>query len=121
MGINDLEDGEFRIRREYSSRKLVIATIWSYTISRRVNYVVYESEPQMFYTKCKTYELCCEIRRYNGRHTKDLTTPLVTKRLGWQSRIAKVFSGWEESYQALSLWFSAIVQKMLGSQVQIEI
>ncbi|XP_025627793.1 uncharacterized protein [Arachis hypogaea] len=40
--------------------------------------------------------------------------------LAKQKSIAKVFGGWEESYGALSLWFSVMVQKMPGSQVQIE-
>ncbi|RYR46315.1 hypothetical protein Ahy_A07g032053 [Arachis hypogaea] len=55
IAVADPEDGEFRIEMEYSSRKSVIATIRSYTISRGVNYVIYESEPQTFYTRCKTY------------------------------------------------------------------
>ncbi|RYQ96669.1 hypothetical protein Ahy_B08g092514 [Arachis hypogaea] len=55
IGIADPEDGEFRIGMEYSSRKSVVAAIRSYTISRGVDYDVYESEPQTFYTKCKMY------------------------------------------------------------------
>ncbi|XP_057759206.1 uncharacterized protein LOC130979700 [Arachis stenosperma] len=83
-GIADLEDGEFRIGMEYSSRKSVVAAIRSFTISRGVDYDVFESEPQTFYAKCKMYgrgcdwliraslirrKGCWEIRRYNGRHT----------------------------------------------------
>ncbi|RYQ85716.1 uncharacterized protein LOC107621485 [Arachis ipaensis] len=83
IGVTDPEDMEFRIGMEYSSRKSVVAAIRSYTISRGVDYNVYESEPQTFYAKCKTYkrrcdwlirasliqkEGCWEIRRYNGRH-----------------------------------------------------
>ncbi|RYR18137.1 hypothetical protein Ahy_B03g062765 [Arachis hypogaea] len=52
-GIADPEDGEFRIGMEYSSRKSVVAAIRSFTISRGVDYDVYESEPQTFYAKCK--------------------------------------------------------------------
>ncbi|RYR57381.1 hypothetical protein Ahy_A05g023117 [Arachis hypogaea] len=47
----------------------------------------------------------------------------ISYRKAWfakQKSITKVFSGWEESYQTLPLWFLAIVQKMPGSQVQIE-
>ncbi|RYQ99765.1 hypothetical protein Ahy_B07g087766 [Arachis hypogaea] len=47
----------------------------------------------------------------------------ISCRKAWlakQKSIAKVFGGWEESYQALPLWFLAMVQKMPGSQVQIE-
>ncbi|XP_015963928.1 uncharacterized protein LOC107487745 [Arachis duranensis] len=84
IGIADPEDGEFRIGMEYSSRKSVVAAIRSFTISRGVDYDVYESEPQTFYTKCKMYgrgcdwliraslirkKGCWEICRYNGRHT----------------------------------------------------
>ncbi|XP_020972520.1 uncharacterized protein LOC110269180 [Arachis ipaensis] len=89
IGVADPEDGEFRIGMEYSSRKSVIATIRGYTISRGVDYVVYEFEPQTFYAKYKTYgggcdwlirasliqkKACYEIRRYNGRHTCSIGT-----------------------------------------------
>ncbi|KAL4365299.1 hypothetical protein AHAS_Ahas07G0092200 [Arachis hypogaea] len=40
--------------------------------------------------------------------------------LAKQKSIAKVFGRWKESYQALPLWFLVMVQKMHGSQVQIE-
>ncbi|RYR75382.1 hypothetical protein Ahy_A02g010035 [Arachis hypogaea] len=60
IGVADLEDGEFRIRMEYGSRKSVIAAIRNYIIFRGVDYVVYESEPQMFYAKCKNYGRGCD-------------------------------------------------------------
>ncbi|XP_057719342.1 uncharacterized protein LOC130933741 [Arachis stenosperma] len=87
--IADPEDGEFRIGMEYSSRKSVVAAIRSFTISRGVDYDVFESEPQTFYAKCKMYgrgcdwliraslirrKGCWEIRRYNGRHTCTIGT-----------------------------------------------
>ncbi|RYR51035.1 hypothetical protein Ahy_A06g026090 [Arachis hypogaea] len=50
-----MEDGEFSIRMEFSSRESLISTIKSYTISRGVSYTVYESESQTFYAKCKGY------------------------------------------------------------------
>ncbi|QHO23522.1 uncharacterized protein DS421_12g364270 [Arachis hypogaea] len=74
---------------EYSSRKSVVTAIRSYTISRGVDYNVYESEPQTFYAKCKMYgrgcdwlirasliqkKGCWEIQRYNGRHTCTMGT-----------------------------------------------
>ncbi|XP_015950212.1 uncharacterized protein LOC107475088 [Arachis duranensis] len=89
IGIADPEDGEFWIGMEYSSRKSVVAAIRSYTISRGVDYDVYEPEPQTFYTKCKMYgrecdwliraslirkKGCWEICRYNGRHTCTIGT-----------------------------------------------
>ncbi|XP_020970320.1 uncharacterized protein LOC107621097 [Arachis ipaensis] len=78
------EDGEFSVGMEFGSRESVISVIKSYTISRGVDYTVYESEPQTFYTKCKGYgagcdwllraslirkKACWEIWRYNGKHT----------------------------------------------------
>ncbi|RYR06113.1 hypothetical protein Ahy_B06g085908 [Arachis hypogaea] len=72
---------------EYAN--IVIAAIQSFTISTGVDYVVYESEPQTFDAKCKTYgrgcdcliqasliqkKACWEIRKYNGRHTCSMGT-----------------------------------------------
>ncbi|XP_015953770.1 uncharacterized protein LOC107478137 [Arachis duranensis] len=89
IGVADLEDGEFRIGMEYSSRKSVVDAIKRYTIVRGVDYDVYESEPQTFYAKCKMYgrrcdwliraslirkKDCWEIRIYNGRHTCTMGT-----------------------------------------------
>ncbi|RYR59325.1 hypothetical protein Ahy_A05g025194 [Arachis hypogaea] len=118
IGIADLEDGEFKIRMEYGSKKSVIVAIQSYTISRGVDYVVYESVPQTFY-----------IRRYNRRHKcsmdmisqdyskldsntiAEATKPLIESNpsiklpkslVGEAKSIVKVFGGGEESYQALS-------------------
>ncbi|KAL4316035.1 hypothetical protein AHAS_Ahas15G0244800 [Arachis hypogaea] len=56
IGVANPEDGEFRIRMEYSSIKSVIVAIRSYIISRGVDYIVYESKPQMFYAnrRCDT-------------------------------------------------------------------
>ncbi|RYR21999.1 hypothetical protein Ahy_B03g067293 [Arachis hypogaea] len=82
IGVIDPEDGEFKIGMEYNSRKSVVAAI-------KINYNVYESEPQTFYAKCKTYEQrcdwlirasliqkkgCWEIRKYNGRHMRTMGT-----------------------------------------------
>ncbi|RYR39700.1 hypothetical protein Ahy_A09g045280 [Arachis hypogaea] len=81
IGAADPEDGEFRIGMEYTSRKSIVVAIRNYTISRGVDYNVYESEPQTFYAKCKMYRCgcdwliraslirkksCWEIQRYNG-------------------------------------------------------
>ncbi|RYR68782.1 hypothetical protein Ahy_A03g015252 [Arachis hypogaea] len=83
------EDSEFSVRMEFSSTESMISTIKSYTISRRVYYTVYESEPQTFYAKCKGYSTGCdwliraslirkkaywEIRRYNDKHTCTMGT-----------------------------------------------
>ncbi|RYQ86002.1 hypothetical protein Ahy_B10g105654 [Arachis hypogaea] len=85
------EDGEFSVGMKFGSRESVISAIKSYTISRGVDYTVYESEPQTFYAKCKGYgagcdwliraslirkKACWEIRRYNGKHTCTMGTIL---------------------------------------------
>ncbi|RYR20283.1 hypothetical protein Ahy_B03g065390 [Arachis hypogaea] len=84
-----VEDGEFSVGMEFGSRDFVISAIKSYTISRGVDYTIYESEPQTFYAKCKGYGAgcdwliraslirkkgCWEIRRYNGKHTCTMGT-----------------------------------------------
>ncbi|RYQ79441.1 uncharacterized protein LOC110280427 [Arachis duranensis] len=60
IGVVDPEDGEFRIGMEYSSRNFVVVAIRSYTISRGVDYNVYESEPLTFYAKCKKFGRGCD-------------------------------------------------------------
>ncbi|RYR24327.1 hypothetical protein Ahy_B02g057826 [Arachis hypogaea] len=82
IGVANPEDGEFRIRIEYGSKKSVIVVIRSYTISRGVNYIT-------FYAKGKTYgcgcdclirasliqkKACWEIWRYYGKHTCSMGT-----------------------------------------------
>ncbi|RYR11136.1 hypothetical protein Ahy_B05g079621 [Arachis hypogaea] len=64
------EDGEFSVRMEFGSRESMISAIKSYTISRGVDYTVYESKPQTFYAKCKGYG----AGRYNGKHTCTMGT-----------------------------------------------
>ncbi|KAL4300040.1 hypothetical protein AHAS_Ahas17G0161100 [Arachis hypogaea] len=59
IGVADPEEGEFRIGIEYNSRKSFVMAIQRYTISRGVDYVVYELEPQTFYAKCMTYGRGC--------------------------------------------------------------
>ncbi|RYR52406.1 hypothetical protein Ahy_A06g027332 [Arachis hypogaea] len=49
------ENDEFSVRIEFDSRESMIFTIKSYTISRGVDYTVYEFEPKTFYAKCKGY------------------------------------------------------------------
>nr|XP_025627927.1 uncharacterized protein LOC112721064 [Arachis hypogaea] len=147
IGVADLEDGEFRIGMEYSSRKSVVTAIRSYTISRGVGYNVYESEPLTFYAKYKTYGRGCDwLIRANSDTVVEAIMPLVESdpsikvksiiaevqsrfnytisyQKAWlakQKSIAKVFGGWEDSYQALLWWLSVMTQKMPGSIVQIE-
>nr|XP_025625498.1 uncharacterized protein LOC112717770 [Arachis hypogaea] len=47
----------------------------------------------------------------------------ISYRKAWlakQKSIAKVFGGWEDSYQALPWWLSVMVQKIPGSVIKIE-
>ncbi|RYR79953.1 hypothetical protein Ahy_A01g004746 [Arachis hypogaea] len=59
-------EGTYHI--EFSSRDTVIAAIKDYTIRRRVDYWVCESEPTTFYAKCAIVGLCvnlmCSIQDY---------------------------------------------------------
>ncbi|RYR28239.1 hypothetical protein Ahy_B01g052356 [Arachis hypogaea] len=53
-------DGEFVVGMEFSSRETVITAIKDYTIRRRVDYWVCESEPTTFYAKCVQYGTSCD-------------------------------------------------------------
>ncbi|XP_057740508.1 uncharacterized protein LOC130957680 [Arachis stenosperma] len=79
-----VEDGEFGVGMEFSSREAVIKAVKDYSIRRSVDYRVFESEPLTFYAKCTQYGSGCDwlirvslisrrycwvIRRYNGSHT----------------------------------------------------
>ena len=63
-----VEDGEFSVRMEFGSRESVISAIKSYTISRGVDYTVYEFEPQTFYAKCKGYGAVLKQRKLSLIH-----------------------------------------------------
>ena len=81
---NPSADGELCIGMQFSDREAVIRAIRRYSISKGVDYKVYESEPTTFYCKCIHYGIDCgwlvrasfrknkyywEIRKYNGPHT----------------------------------------------------
>ncbi|RYR33876.1 hypothetical protein Ahy_A10g048542 [Arachis hypogaea] len=145
IGESDVavEDGEFSVEIEFGSKDSVISVIKRYTISRGVDYTVYESELQTFYTKCKGYSAgcdwliranlirkkeCCEIRRYNGKHTCTMGTIsqdlpkvqsmfnyTVSYRKAWlakQKPVAKFFGDWEVSYQILPVWLKVMTEKI---------
>ncbi|RYR74400.1 hypothetical protein Ahy_A02g009102 [Arachis hypogaea] len=40
--------------------------------------------------------------------------------LAKQKSIAKIFGGWEVSYESLSIWCTTMCDKMLGAAVQVE-
>ncbi|XP_015960067.1 uncharacterized protein LOC107483967 [Arachis duranensis] len=142
------EDGKFSVGMEFGSRESVISAIKSYTISRGVDYTVYESELRTFYAKCKGYGEGCDwlIRASLIRKKAYAIRPLVEADssikvksvitevqsrfnytvsyckawLAKQKVIAKVFGEWEVSYQTLSVWLKAMTMKMSRSCVQIK-
>ncbi|RYR39809.1 hypothetical protein Ahy_A09g045408 [Arachis hypogaea] len=72
------EDGEFSIGIEFGSTESTISAIKSYIISKEVDYIVYESEPQTFYAKCKGYSIGCDwLIRTSLIRKKDASKPLV--------------------------------------------
>ncbi|RYQ84576.1 hypothetical protein Ahy_B10g103996 [Arachis hypogaea] len=66
------EDGEFSVGIEFGSRDSVISVIKSYTIIRGVDYIVYESEPQTFYAKCKGHIGSNFLRRFKAPYLHKL-------------------------------------------------
>ncbi|RYQ83239.1 hypothetical protein Ahy_B10g101886 [Arachis hypogaea] len=136
VGVAVHEDGEFRIGMEYSSRKSVVAAIRSYTISRGVDYDVYNDRHT-----CTIGTISQDHSKLDSDTVAEAIRPLVetdssikvksiiaevqsrfnytiSHRKAWlakQKSIAKVFGGFEDSYQALPWWLSVMVQKMPGS------
>ncbi|RYR42431.1 hypothetical protein Ahy_A08g038917 [Arachis hypogaea] len=51
-----VEVSEISIRMKFGYRELMISAIKSYTISKGIDYTVYESVPQTFYATCKGYD-----------------------------------------------------------------
>ncbi|RYR35059.1 hypothetical protein Ahy_A10g050168 [Arachis hypogaea] len=107
------EDGEFSVKIEFGSRESVISIIKSYTISRGVDYTVYEFEPQTCYAQCKSYGAglsqkkgCWEIRRYNGKHTCTM------------GMISQIVSSWTQTQLLLVETHSSIKVKSIIAEVQ---
>ncbi|XP_027337122.1 uncharacterized protein LOC113850779 [Abrus precatorius] len=76
--------GELCVGMQFNNRENVIRTIKHDSISKGVDYKVFESEPNTFYCKCVSYGIDCdwlvraslrknkcfwEIKKYNGPHT----------------------------------------------------
>ncbi|RYR28618.1 hypothetical protein Ahy_B01g052762 isoform B [Arachis hypogaea] len=58
--IRSYEHSEFAIGIEFNSKRAVVMAIRNYTISKGVDYKVFESEPLTFYTKCLQYGKGCD-------------------------------------------------------------
>ncbi|RYR48209.1 hypothetical protein Ahy_A07g034218 isoform A [Arachis hypogaea] len=139
--MNAPEFSEY-VNTEFNSRETVIAAIKDYTIRLGVNYPLCESKLTTFYAKCRKF--CWVIKWYNGNHTCTKTTisqdhtkmnsdtiakvikplvevdPSLKVKFVIVEAIGKIFGGWEASYEALSSWFKAIVQKEPSAIVEIE-
>ncbi|XP_027351418.1 uncharacterized protein LOC113862536 [Abrus precatorius] len=76
--------GELCVGMQFNDRENIIQTIKHYSISKGMDYKVFEFEPNTFYCKCVSYGIDCdwlvraslrknkcfwEIRKYNGPHT----------------------------------------------------
>nr|XP_025611844.1 uncharacterized protein LOC112705214 [Arachis hypogaea] len=134
-----VEDGEFSVRMEFGSRESVISAIKSYTISRGVDYTMYEAEPQTFYAKCKGVgTISQDHAKLDSDTIADAIRPLVESDpslkvksviaevqfrfnytvsyrkalLAKQKAVAKVFGDWKVSYQTLPVWLKAMTVKM---------
>ncbi|RYR39232.1 hypothetical protein Ahy_A09g044730 [Arachis hypogaea] len=55
-----VEDGEFCVGMEFSSREAVIKAVKDYSIRRSVYYRLFESESLTFYAKCTQYGSGCD-------------------------------------------------------------
>ncbi|RYR74399.1 hypothetical protein Ahy_A02g009100 [Arachis hypogaea] len=127
--------GEFSVGMEFGSRESVISASKIYTISRGVDYTVYESEPQIFYAKCKGYGVVCDwliranLIRKKGCgdqeiqwQTHSIFNYTVSYRKAWlakQKSITKYFGDWKVSYQTLPVWLKATNAKMPRFRIQI--
>ncbi|XP_015932875.1 uncharacterized protein LOC107459173 [Arachis duranensis] len=122
-----VEDGEFSVGIKLGSRELVVSVIKGYTISRGVDYTVYESKPQTFYVKCKGYGVGCDwlilaslIQKKEVQSRFNYTVSYHKAWLAKQKSATKVFGDWKVSYQTLPVWLKAMTAKMPMSRVQIK-
>ncbi|RYR56859.1 hypothetical protein Ahy_A05g022576 [Arachis hypogaea] len=101
-------------KMEFASRESVISTIKSYTFSKRINYMVYESKPMTFYDKCKTYVRGCDwLIQATLIQKKKVVGNYCKAWLAKQKSIAQIFGGWEASYGSLPIWCTTMRFKTL--------
>ncbi|RYQ94521.1 hypothetical protein Ahy_B08g089450 [Arachis hypogaea] len=129
-----VEDGEFHVGMEFSSREAVIKAVKDYSIRRSEDYRLFESEPLIFYAKCTQYGSESTISQDHSKLDSitiaEAIKPLVeadpslkvksviaevqskfnytvSYRKAWlakQKAVEKIFGGWEASYEALPIW-----------------
>ncbi|RYR13247.1 hypothetical protein Ahy_B04g070342 isoform D [Arachis hypogaea] len=143
-----VEDGEFRVGMEFSSREAVIKAVKDYSIRRSVDYRVFESEPLTFYAKCTQYgaTISQDHSKLDSITIAEAIKPLVeadpslkvksviaeveskfnytvSYRKAWlakQKAVEKIFGGWDASYEALPIWFEAMCHKEPSAVVHFE-
>ncbi|MED6148491.1 hypothetical protein PIB30_053676 [Stylosanthes scabra] len=99
---------------EFGSRMPAIAVIRNYTISKVVDYMVFESEPTL--VKCKKFGNGCSWLMFRPNST----TSLLIARLAKQKSIVKIYGEWEASYGTLPVWCKVICDAMKGAVVEVE-
>ncbi|RYQ96087.1 hypothetical protein Ahy_B08g091614 isoform A [Arachis hypogaea] len=130
---------------EFNSREAVIKTVKDYTIHRGVDYQIYEFEPMTFYVKCVQHRASCDwLIRLDSNTIAKAIRPLVVADpsikvrsviadiqskfnytisycKAWlvkQKVVKNIFGGWEASYEALPIWFEAMVAKEPSAAVE---
>ncbi|XP_027346414.1 uncharacterized protein LOC113858129 [Abrus precatorius] len=131
--------GELCVGMQFNDRENVIRTIKHYSISKGVDYKVFESEPNTFYCKCDHSKLdadtIAECIKSMVESNLSFKIKLVinevqarfgyttTYRKAWmtkQKAIEKVYGEWEASYEALPQWSVAMCDVVCGSIVQLD-
>ncbi|RYR59331.1 hypothetical protein Ahy_A05g025199 isoform B [Arachis hypogaea] len=109
------EDSKFSVGIKFSLRESVISAIKSYTISRGVDYNVYEFELQTFDAKCKGYGVGCDW----------LIRAILIRKKEWQAHVHHGHDFTRScqvglSHNTLPVWLKAMTVKMPRSCVQIK-
>ena len=60
MASGYVADGELYVGMQFNDRETVVRAVKTYSISRSMDYKVYESEPMTFDCKCKHFGSGCQ-------------------------------------------------------------
>ncbi|RYQ94230.1 hypothetical protein Ahy_B08g089108 [Arachis hypogaea] len=138
------KDGEFSVGIEFGSRESMISAIKSYTISRGVDYTVYERYNDKH--TCTMGTILQDDAKLESDTIADVISPLVeadpsikiksiiaevqsrfnytvSYRKAWlakQKSVAKIIGDWKVSYQTLPIMLKTMTAKMSRSRVQIK-
>ncbi|KAL4316409.1 hypothetical protein AHAS_Ahas15G0282200 [Arachis hypogaea] len=76
--ISFVQDGEFAVRMEFSSRETIVISIRNYTLFKGVDYKVYESKSLTFYAKYLQYgTISQDHSKLDSDTIADVIRPLV--------------------------------------------